>query len=161
VFPCDSGAFHDNLFHPHLSTIDIARLELDPSIEAIRRYVDLLFVNNGNYFVGQVAAEIDGGLDDVGRRLHKLLRSQGPAQHDDRRSAIEVQVRVSVDLRHRLLYVILPRQFLDDLAIRRAIFTLWNCEALPYPTFQGGAPADYYPVIRDRLFETLKRSTRI
>jgi hypothetical protein len=161
AYPCDSGAVHKDVFEPRLKATDLSRLELDPSIEAVRRYVNLFFSTNGDYYLGRARTLISAGLDDVGRRFHDLLLSKGPSRYDDRRSAVEVQVRTPIDLCQQLLYVVLPREFMDDPDVRTAIYRVWNCEPIWYPTFEGDSPATYYAVLRDRLFERLSASTRI
>lgn len=161
VYPCDSGALAGDLYRPILNPGDLGSLELDPDIMAVRRYVSLFFQTNGNYYIGRVRQPIGPALDDTAARLHELLSSSGPVRYDDRRSAVEVQIRSPIDLRGNLLYVLLPRIFLDDENIRTAIFSEWNCDPIPYPTFDGDSPSAYYGVMRDRLLEALQRSTRV
>jgi hypothetical protein len=161
IYPCDSGAVQAEFFSPPLERADLTNLELDPTIDAIRSYVELFFSTNNQYYFGRVRDPLGASLDASGQRLYKLLSSRGPVRFDDRRSAVEVQVRNSIDLRHKLLYVVLPREFLDDRDVRKAIFTEWNCEPIPYPTYEGDSPAAYYSVLRDRLQEVFSEATRI
>ena len=162
VYPCDSGALSKNLFKPDLTKEDLQKLELDPRIESARRLVPLLFENNTNYFYGTCRTLISGvSLPTPGHRFHQLLLKEGPVAYDDRKSAIEVQVKEPISLRNQLLCVILPRVFLGRRAIRQAILRDWGCDAIPYPTFKGGAPSQYYSVIQVKLAERFEEATRI
>jgi hypothetical protein len=162
VYPCDSGALSDNLFKPDLTKEDLQNLELDPRIESARRLVPLLFGNNTNYFYGTCRTLISGvSLPGPGQRFHQLLLKKGPVAYDDRKSAIEVQVKESIFLRDQLLCVILPRDFLRRKNIRKAILQDWGCDAISYPTFKGGAPSQYYPVIQTLLAKRFEDATRI
>jgi hypothetical protein len=161
VFPCDSGALHDDRFGPMLTSADMGSLELDPTLDAARRYVDLFFPTNSQYYLGRVRKFVGARLDEAARRFLGLLISSGPVQFDDRCSAVEIQVRERIDLPHKLLYVILPREYLDRPAIRNAVFNVWNCEPILYSTVHGDSPSAYYSVLRDRLFARMRDSTRL
>ena len=161
VFPCDSGALSSDLFAPHLTPADMQELELEPHIESARRLVPLFFESNANYFVGKVRASLTLAGTSAAQRLHQLLLTFGPVNYDDRRSAIEVQVKEAISLRNQLLCVILPREFLDDTTIRRTILEEWNCDPVHYPTFFGDSPMEYYPVIRQELFKRFQEATRL
>jgi len=156
VFPCDSGALSTNRFTPPLTEGDLHELELDPVIESARRLVPLLFETNDNYFVGKARGSVSFDVGTPGQRFYQLLIAPGPRNYDDRRSAIEVQVRDAVSLKDQLLCVMLPRESLKD--ISKAILDEWQCPLLDYPTFYGAAPIEYYPVVRHQLFEYLRIS---
>ena len=146
---------------PLLTESDLKELALDPKIESTRRYVPLFFSTNRHYFLGKVKSIIPASLDDAAQRLHRLLMARGPTRADDRKSAIEVQVRDAISLRNELLYVVLPREFLDDESIRHAILVDWNCRPIPYNTFDGDAPNQYYSVTPAKLLERYSEATRI
>jgi hypothetical protein len=134
---------------------------LDPQIDSARRLVSLLFERNSDYFVGKVVrtrAFIPGSVE---ARFYQLLMRAGPADYDDRKSAIEVQVNQAISLRDQLLFVVLPREFLDDAAIRDAIINVWNCDPVVYATFMGDAPASYNSVVREKVRERFEEATRI
>ena len=161
VFPCDTGAVRGNRFQPHLTSNDLPELELDPRIESARKLVPMLFKTNKSYFFGRAisASRFSDGSPPF--RFQQLLLAKGPAGFDDRKSAIEIQVRESVSLRDQLSFVVLPMEFLDDLAIRKAILEDWNCDPEPYDTTQGAAPAEYYAIVRRAIEQRFKQSTRI
>ena len=161
IYPCDSGAVaHDRLI-PEITAADLNRLAVEPQIENARRIVSLLFQSNRDYFIGKV---VSGKTFDVGTseaRFYSLLQRPGPVDYDDRKSAIEVQVDHSISLAEQLLYVVLPKEFLEEPAIQNAIINVWNCDPITYPTFNGDAPAVYYAVVRQKVAERFQEATRI
>jgi hypothetical protein len=161
IYPCDTGAVAANRFTPEILASDLAQLALDPQIDSARRLVSLLFEQNSDYFVGKVGtarAFIPGSVE---ARFYELLMRAGPVDYDDRKSAIEVQVNQAITLRDQLLFVVLPREFLEEAAIRDAIINVWNCDPVVYATFRGDAPASYYSVVRDKVRERFIEATRL
>jgi hypothetical protein len=161
VFPCDTGALHGNRFQPHLSATDLPELELDPRIESARRLVSTFFQTNGRYFYGKTVTSIRLINGTAAFRFHQLLLASGPVGYDDRKSAVEVQVREPVSLRDQLSFVVLPGEYLDDPTIRRAILEDWNCDPEPYNTIQGTSPSEFYPIVRQLIATRFHRATRI
>lgn len=106
VMPCDSGAVHAGLFVPDITSSDLSALELDPRITSARRWVRFMFETNANYFVGNVRTGIVFTPGTAESRLYSLVQGSGPAAYDDRKSAIEVQIRKAVSLRGSLLGVV-------------------------------------------------------
>jgi len=161
VYPCDTGAVASDRFVPEISAADLNALALDPQIESARRIVSLLFECNTQYFLGKVVTgkTFPGGT--VEARFYDLLLRPGPADYDDRKSAIEVQVNQPISLIDQLLFVVLPKEYLDNASIRHAIINVWNCDPVSYPTFQGDSPAAYYSVVRDRVAAKFQEATRI
>jgi hypothetical protein len=159
VFPCDSGALSNHIFNPPLTVEDLKDLELEPRIESARRLVPLLFENNHNYYVGKArTSRPPFSTGSPGQQFHELLLKKGPVGYDDRKSAIEVQVKKHISLRDQLLFVILPGEFLDTDNIKRTIFADWRCYPIPYETTMGDAPSAYYAVIRELLRQHLEKA---
>jgi hypothetical protein len=165
VYPCDTGAVAADRFHPEILASDLAQLALEPQIESARRLVSLLFERNSDYFVGKVVQTHAFTPGSVGARFHALLMRAGPragpVDYDDRKSAIEVQVNQAITLRDQLLFVVLPKEFLEETAIRDAIINVWNCDPVMYATFRGDTPASYYAVVREKVRERFAEATRI
>ncbi len=161
VYPCDSGSVASDRFVPEVTAADLNALALDPQIESARRVVSLLFDHNTSYFLGKAVAGRTFPADSLGARFYDLLLRPGPLDYDDRRSAIEVQVDQAISLTDQLLFVVLPKEFLDDAAIRHAIINIWNCDPVSYPTFRGDSPAAYYAVVRDKVAACFQDATRI
>lgn len=161
IYPCDSGVLaHDRLI-PEITAADLYDLVVDPHIENARRLVSLLFVQNSDYFVGKVVSGKSFGTGTVEARFYSLLQRPGPADYDDRKSAIEVQVNHGISLAEQLLFVVLPKEFLEEPAIRNAIINVWNCDPIAYLTFNGDAPAAYYSVVRQKVTERFQEATRV
>jgi hypothetical protein len=161
VFPCDTGAVASDRFAPEIPASDLAALELAPEIESARRAVSLFFEHNGAYFAGRVMAGRSFVGGSVAARFYDLLQRPGPADYDDRKSAIEVQVNQAVPLSGQLLFVVLPKEFLEEAPVRDAIINIWNCDPVTYPTFHGDAPAAYYAVVRQEVAKRFTEATRI
>ena len=161
IYPCDSGAVaHDRLI-PEITAGDLHDLAVAPQIENARRMVSLLFEHNNRYFLGKVVSgkSFDNGSPEG--RFYSLLQRPGPADFDDRKSAIEVQLIHRISLAEQLLFVVLPKEFLEDPPIRNAIINVWNCDPITYPTFNGDAPAVYNSVVRQKVAERFQEATRI
>ena len=161
MYPCDTGAVVADRFTPEILASDLAQLALDPQIDSARRLVSLLFERNSDYFVGKVVKARAFTPGSVEARFHELLMRDGPVDYDDRKSAIEVQVNQAITLRDQLLFVVLPREFLEEAAIRDAIINVWNCDPVVYATFRGDAPASYYSGVREKVRERFVEATRI
>jgi hypothetical protein len=161
MYPCDTGAVAADRFNPEILAGDLAQLALDPQIDSARRLVSLLFERNSDYFVGKVVQAIAFTPRSVEARFYELLMRAGPVDYDDRKSAIEVQLNQAITLRDQLLFVVLPREFLEETAIRDAIINVWNCDPVVYATFRGDAPASYYSVVREKVRERFEEATRI
>ena len=161
MYPCDTGAVAADRFNPEILASDLAQLALDPQIDSARRLVSLLFERNGDYFVGRVVRTRAFTTGSVEARFYQLLMRAGPVDYDDRKSAIAVQLNQAISLREQLLFVVLPREFLEDAAIRDAIINVWNCDPVVYATFVGDAPASYYSVVRQKVQERFAEATRI
>ena len=160
IYPCDSGAVAQDRLVPEITAADLGGLAVDPQIENARRLVSFLFVQNSDYFVGKVVSGKSFDTGTVEARFYSLLQRPGPADYDDRKSAIEVQVNHGVALAEQLLFVVLPKEFLEDSPIRDAIINVWNCDPITYPTFNGSAPAEYYSVVRQKVTERFQEATR-
>ena len=161
IVPCDSGSVADDRFVPEIRKADLAHLELHPKIESARRAVSLLFETNANYFIGKVSTGRTFTAGSLEARFYALLQRPGPANFDDRKSSIEVQINQPISLRGQLLFVVLPTEFLDEPDIRKVILYEWNCDPVPYDVVVGSAPADYHAVVRKLVQEKYKDATRI
>ncbi len=156
IYPCDTGALASGLFEPDLTVADLKDLVVGKGIGDARRLVNLVFGTNKNYLLGQPLPTNVFSKSLVGHKYYELITRTGPQKFDDRRSAIEIQTEVPISLDDELLYVVLPRELLQDRFIRETILTKWRCDPEPYDLFVGSSPAEYYSVIRkiviDRLF---------
>ena len=161
LYPCDSGAVSKGKFAPQIVAGDLSDLSLEPCIESARRAVGLLFETNGNYFLGKVTPGKTFDPNSTADRFYRLLHDSGPVRYDDRKSAIEISVKASVALTDHLLFVVLPREYLSVPAIREAIINCWNCDPVPYDTFNGDKPESYYGVVRNEVTKRFRGENRI
>lgn len=161
VHPCDTGAVAGNRFVPHILPSDLADLALAPEISSARQLVSLFFDSNENYFLGKAIAGKSFANGSVAARFYDLLMQPGPVNCDDRKSAIEIQAKRAIPLKGRLLFVALPRELLENKEINDTIKFTWACDPLPYATYQGSPPAEYFAAIRQKVMERFKEATRI
>jgi hypothetical protein len=149
VFACDSGAIQNGYFVDHLFPPDRDEMELDTAIESACKLVPLLFGDNRRYYTGEAMqarppAFVPG---TPAARFHDLLIDTAPGPGDDRRSAIEVQMNSPVPLDHHLLYVILPKEKLNEPGTREVILQRWQTDPIGYPVTKFRPPHEYRSVI--------------
>ncbi len=161
MYPCDSGATYDNRFSPEINAADLNDLALDPRIESARKAVALLFETNSAYFVGSVAPSRPFVASSPEGRFYQLLKKNGPAGYDDRKSSIEIAVDKAIPLTEQLMFVVLPNEFIGDPVIHDVIINQWNCDPVGYSTYKGDDPATYYGVVRSEVEKRLRAATRI
>lgn len=163
VFACDSGAIQHGNFAPHIAPTDLTALELEASLESARRMVTLVFGNNEKYFLGQAQKTMPSSFSPgtTAHRFHALLTDETGLNADDRRSAIEVQLPSPVAIDHHLLYVLLPKDVLNDSQVRRTIIEIWQCDPIGYDVYPGSAPNNYTANIREVLKQRFKDGGRL
>ena len=114
VVPFDTGAAANGLFSPHIDRADFAKFILGSRIDLAQRMTHLFFGSNKKYFLGEARRLLsfaDASVEVL--NYLSLVHYEGESLFDDRRSAIEVQVREHVALRDTLMAVILPLAFLE------------------------------------------------
>jgi len=163
VFACDSGGVHKGYFAPHLTPLDRDEMQLETTLESARKLVSLVFGDNGNYFFGKAKAAIPAAFapGTPAARFHALLTDTGALAGDDRRSAMEVQIDSPLALGHHLLYVVLPREILNEPRTREAILQTWQADPIGYDVYHGRQPHEYRSVICDRLKERFEQGGRL
>jgi hypothetical protein len=147
VFACDSGAIHAGLFKNHLQPADRDEMELDATLDSARKLVPLIFESNEKYFLGGAKSALPAGFmpGTPAARFHALLTSTESVAGDDRRSAIEVQLNSPVLLDHKLLYVVLPKEKLNEPGTREVIIQVWQADPIGYDVYFGRQPRAQYP----------------
>ena len=135
VLPLSSGAFAKGLYaanlHPTLRNSDF---ELNTSIQGAAQAVATFYGSNDRYFRSIVRNDISVGARDIEvEAFLSIIRTPARTPMDDRRSAIEIQLRHSIDIRTAdVCAVILPEALLDDPLIEDFIRNDLNAEALGY-----------------------------
>jgi hypothetical protein len=155
VFACDSGGVHNGYFKDHLHPPDRDEMQLETTLDSARKLVPLLFGDNSHYFLGKAQAVLPAVFapGTPAARFHALLTDTGKLAGDDRRSAIEVQMDSPVALDHHLLYVVLPKDKLNEAGTREAILQTWQADPIGYDVYMGRQPHEY----RTSVCEILKR----
>ncbi|QDU80493.1 hypothetical protein Pla110_22230 [Polystyrenella longa] len=149
IYPFDSGAAKSDRFDPPVNSSDVDNFELDLSFEAIRKFTNRFFETNGEYFFGNPRREVFIPPDaESARQYYELVTIEGETEHDDRRSAIEIQYRENIKLRDRLWAVVLPLSLMEDGELRHKIVTEWGAYPITYSTTKGMAPSSYSATIR-------------
>ncbi len=163
VFACDSGGIHNGFFEHHLQPTDRDELRLESTLESARKLVSLVFGDNDRYYGCKAKADCpaDFAPGTPAARFHALLTDTGPLAADDRRSAIEVQMDSPVALEHHLLYVILPKEMLDQPGVRETILQVWQADPIFYETYPGAPPHEYTATIRDKLRRRFQEGGRL
>ena len=152
IYPFDSGACAYGMLEPHIERTASKCFELTPQVASAQRASHLFFATNRAYFVGEPRGHVALPSEQLEAAcLYRLLSDEGPAEYDDRRSSIEIQVDAPLSLVDTLWAVILPMAFLDDSEIRHTVVQKWGAYPLTYSTVRGSMPAEYAAVIREKL----------
>lgn len=153
VFACDSGGIHNGYFKDHLHPPDRDEMQLDTSLDSARKLVPLVFGDNTRYFLGKAQATVPTAFapGTPAARFHALLTDTGKLAGDDRRSAIEVQMDSPVPLDHHLLYVVLPKDKLNEPGTREVILQTWQADPIGYDVYIGRQPHEYRTAICEIL----------
>jgi hypothetical protein len=149
IYPFDTGAAKQGRFAPHVQATDTEAFALHPTLTCVQRFVRTFFETNGNYFLGRPSKVLNlppGG--SAAASYFSLISTAGPADYDDRRSAVEFQYRAQIPLAGFLWAVVLPIPFLEDNDIRRTLLSKWGAFPLPYSVVQGTSPAEYSAAVR-------------
>ncbi len=156
---CDTGALCHHIFEDHLFWADQPGLELYSVIESARKLVPLVFRTNTDYFFGRAVSPAPASFEagSVALRYHHLLTDAAHPKADDRRSAIEIQMDSPIPVADRLLYVVLPRDLLNEAAVLAKIQTDWGASPLAYNLYLGRRPNDYRNAISDLVEAELRK----
>lgn len=135
IMPFDSGAFASGRLIQHFSPrASLADFEMTPHIDSAQRLVSRCFDANSDYFWGRGLSHVDyPAMQFEADGYHSLVTAAVEAEHDDRASAIEVQLDGAILLNDQVVdAVILPETFLKDPSVRRVVEDEWNAVALEY-----------------------------
>lgn len=163
VFACDSGGIHKGHFENHLHPPDRDAMQLDTTLDSARKLVPLVFGDNSRYYAGEAKPTPPDAFvpGTPAARFHALLTDTSAGKGDDRRSAIEVQMDAPVALDHHLLYVILPKDKLNEPGMREVILQNWQTDPIGYPVTKFRQPHEYRSVIGLLLEERYKQGGRL
>ena len=135
VFPFDSGAFAGGIYKDHLHPrMKLEDFEIDPTLEAMARFVGTYFGENKSYYneVFRESIPYSPRETQVDSFL-SIVRATGTTRYDDRRSAIEIQFERAIDLLSaNVLAVIAPEDRFDDPLTLDFVVSKLNAEPLGY-----------------------------
>lgn len=158
VLPIDSGGVSEGRFSPHIEPGQRDLLELDTSVDAAKKLVDVLYKNNRSYLYGvcQPLDQFVDAPDVLVKQYVNMLHDPEVSRADDRRSVIEFQATTKVSLSDDLQAVVLPEALLDQFGLRELVLKRWNALPITYPTFKATSPSEYTSVIRELVISFYK-----
>jgi hypothetical protein len=121
IFPFDSAAFAKDLFPNYITMFGLDRYDLGTDISISGKLITAFFGSVDRYLAAK-----NTGLDDFKtqfpltsrfQEIEALVRLYGDlsGKHDDRRSAIEVQLQKDIPLQEKnLIGIILPENYKTD-----------------------------------------------
>lgn len=163
VFACDSGGVQRGYFENHLHPPDRDEMQLDTTLDSACKLVSLIFGDNSRYFLGKANAAVPLAFapGSPAARFHALLTDTGAIAGDDRRSAVEVQMDSPLVLDHHLLYVVLPKDILNEARTREVILQTWQATPIGYDVYVGKQPHEYRISVCDILKERFEEEGRL
>lgn len=153
VFPFDSGAFHNDLFHASMHRkMTREDFALEPDIASPQRLINLFFGDNQSYYDNKPIADIElPPLSFEALCYHGLITDRQENIYDERISSIEIQVGEDVRLKEAVEAVILPDAFLVK-EVAESLSAI-GAEAIPYAFIDRLRPELYaatiYQIVRD------------
>ena len=163
VFACDSGGVQNGYFEDYLHPADRDEMQLETTIDSARKLIPLVFGDNSQYFLGKAKGAPPSSFvpGTAAARFHALLMDTETVGGDDRRSAIEVQMDSPVALDHHLLYVVLPKDKLNEARTREVIIQTWQADPIGYDVYWGRPPLEYRTAISNALMERFRQGGRL
>lgn len=153
VFPFDSGAFHNELFHASMHRkMQRDDFALEPDLTSPQRLISLFFGDNSSYYDNKPLAVVDlPPLAFEASSYQALITDRQENVYDERISSIEIQVGDDIGLKDAVEAVVLPDAFLvKEVA---GSLTAIGAEAIPYAFIDRLRPELYaatiYPIVRD------------
>ncbi|WP_332756610.1 hypothetical protein [Sphingomonas sp. LB2R24] len=153
IFPFDSGAFHNELFHASMHR-KMAREDfaLEPDLASPQRLINLFFGDNVSYYDNKPIADVElPPLAFEASCYHGLITDRQENIYDERISSIEIQVGENVQLKDAVEAVVLPDAFLVK-EVADSLATI-GAEAIPYAFIDRLRPELYaatmYQIVRD------------
>jgi hypothetical protein len=151
ITPFDTGAFKRGIFTPPMHpsmTVEQFELEVDP--KSPMKIIKLFFGSERSYFNAAPLPNvpIDRYENLPADSYDRLIRHQSNTDLDDRVSAIEIQLRESIDLFNNVRAIILPRDYLDQPQVIDQIQSWSNPDIILYDLPQSYIPKELMGTIR-------------
>ncbi|MFM5570895.1 hypothetical protein ACET8Q_09720 [Aeromonas veronii] len=153
IFPFDTGAFAAGLYTKFVhSTATLNDYIFEPTYDFIRRYVEMFYSSNRNYFNGQATIEkkhIPAMAFEL-HSLHQMITSTSQEEVDDRCYTVEIQTFHNVDISTgAVMAMVLPVTIMDDPIVSSYLYEN-DIEPITYETSRC-APSDLTPLIIDKV----------
>jgi hypothetical protein len=159
IAPFDTGAWKEGLFkqymHPEMNMEDFL---LTPSMDIPPRVVEAFFGSNHNYYYATPHSISIPPIEFEAQSYYELIQHRATLDLDDRASAIEIQSDQSLLLTDdKVLYVVLPKVFYDEQAIRETITIEWKAPVTLYQ-IQAGTLSEHKGIVDRAVGEFLSKA---
>jgi hypothetical protein len=116
LYPFDTGAAHAGLYEPEIARANaLADYSVVTAIENARKIVSGFFETEEQYLSNKPKSGLHfSSSESDAQSYYELITGGGDADCDDRRSAVEIQIADSLDLRQGIMAIVLPTCFLED-----------------------------------------------
>jgi hypothetical protein len=125
VFPFDTGALKSGRLqdevHPDLSPFDFA---LEPRVDSAQRLVQIFFGDERTYYAGDYRKAKACNYRPIDAEIvayDSLIKRGGNKDRDERGTSIEFHFKDALPLFGKMLAIIMPQEFYDDVDVRREI----------------------------------------
>ncbi|MGJ8534962.1 MAG: hypothetical protein ACSHYC_22455 [Alphaproteobacteria bacterium] len=135
AYPFDTGAFKNGFYKSSLHPgIEVNHFSITPTPIGAAKSVATFFETNENYFRGSLRGDLKPSASEIEvSAFLSIAGTRAQTSEDDRRSAIEVQIKHNIVLNsENVQAIILPEQLLDDTDIVSFITDELEAEALDY-----------------------------
>ena len=161
LYPFDTGAAQDGRYEPDVNrTNAITAYRVTEAIDSARRIVKCFFETNEQYLCNKPKSGLAFASTEIdAESYYRLINGGGDPDCDDRRSAVEIQVANSLDLRDDLIAVALPTCFLEDASLAHTLLHVWHAQPLTYYAVSGMRPNEVHGMIRQLVHEFYLQSS--
>ena len=163
IFPFDSGASQRGLYEPEISRSHaLTKYPVSAAVQSARQIIRRFFDTNENYLASRPSLGLAFSPGEVdAEAYYKLVTGGGSSNCDDRRSAIEVQIKDKIDLREHLWAIVMPTDFLDDAPLRKTLIEEWRAHPLTYDADLGMRPTEFHGNVRAMIRKYYKEVWRL
>jgi len=150
VYPFDTGAGQSGLYEPAIQrSVALSDYQLVTAVESARKIVGGFFDTDEKYLSNNPKSGLAFSATEAqAQSYYDLINGGGDPECDDRLSAVEIQLRSSIDIRDGIMAVVLPTCFLDDAQLAETILKTWRAEPLTYDAVIGMRPLEFHGAIR-------------
>ena len=142
IYPFDSGAFDQGCYQNVISNkYNIDEFNMGKSLENIQKLISAFYDDNRKYYYG-IPKHIKNASCLQIKSYLRLIETLIPLPTDDRKYTVEIILNDEIELKNKILAVILPRLLLEFNFVKDKIKE-YDIEYYTYNTVNGFHP-DYY-----------------